>query len=440
MKAADATSPWPVRRYVLSGLLALIILGAGFGSWAALANISGAIITTGRIQEARIRQVIQHPQGGVVAQVLVREGDHVAADAPLIVLDGQALQSELNIVEIQLFELMARHARLQAERDQSPKVTFDPELTLREFQAAPGPDIEKIMAGQRRLFTARILSQERQSQALARKTRQIEIQISGMNVQLGALHTQLSLISDQLANQQALLESGLARASAVLSLKRETASLQGRIGALSADRAEAHERITAVEIEGLRAQSTRREQAIAQLRDLEFRENELAERRQALRQRLDGLVVRAPAAGVVLGLQVTSASSVIKAAQALMQIIPQDRAFVITTRILPMHVDQIYPGQPVRLKFATLDLGAAPDLSGTVARISADALVDARSQLAYYSVEIALSDAALKHLSERRDILPGMPVEAYFLTTRQPAWAYLAKPLAAYFSRAFRES
>ncbi len=437
MNTAKIDTSWPVRSYVLSGLLALIILSAGFGSWAALANISGAIITPGRIEEARTRQVIQHPQGGVVARVLVREGDHVAADAPLIVLDGQALQTELNIVEIQLFEIMARRGRSQAERDNSPDITFDPALAT---LGARDPDTQQIMSGQRQLFAARNLSQQRQVQALARKSRQIEIQISGMNVQLGALETQLSLISDQLANQQTLLERGLAQASSVLSLKREAASLQGRIGALGADRAEAHERITAIEIEGLRAQSARREQAIARLRDLEFREHELAERRRGLQQRLDALVLRAPASGVVLGLQVTSANAVIKPAQPLMQIIPQDRVFIITTRVSPMHVDQIYPGQPVRLKFATLDLGAAPDLSGKVKRISADALIDARSQVAYYSVEIAPSEKALVFLSGRHDIIPGMPVEAYFLTTRQPAWAYLVKPLTAYFSRAFRES
>ena len=296
------------------------------------------------------------------------------------------------------------------------------------------------MSGQRQLFAARNLSQERQAQAFARKSRQIEIQISGMNVQLSALETQLSLISDQLANQQVLLDRGLAQASSVLSLKRDAASLRGRIGALDADRAEAHERITATEIEGLRAQSGRREQAIARLRDLEFREHELAERRRGLQQSLDALVLRAPASGVVLGLQVTSANAVIKAAQTLMQIIPQDRVFIITTRVSPMHVDQIYPGQPVRLKFATLDLGAAPDLSGKVTRISADALIDARSQVPYYSVEIAPSEEASQYLSGRHDIIPGMPVEAYFLTTKQPAWAYLLKPLTIYFSRAFRES
>ncbi len=437
MNTAKIDTSWPVRRYVLSGLLALTLLGAGFGSWAALANISGAIITAGRIEEARTRQVIQHPQGGVVARVLVHEGDSVAADAPLIVLDGQALQTELNIVEIQLFEVMARRGRSQAERDNSPDITFDPALAT---LGARDPDTQQIMSGQRQLFAARNLSQERQAQALARSSRQIEIQISGMNVQLGALETQLFLISDQLANQQVLLERGLAQASSVLSLKREAASLQGRIGALGADRAEAHERITAIEIEGLRAQSARREQAIARLRDLEFREHELAERRRGLQQRLDALVLRAPASGVVLGLQVTSANAVIKPAQPLMQIIPQDRVFIVTTRVSPMHVDQIYPSQPVRLKFATLDLGAAPDLSGKVTRISADALIDARSQAAYYSVEIAPSEEALEHLSGRHDIIPGMPAEAYFLTTRQPAWAYLVKPLTAYFSRAFRES
>ena len=435
--AATGAACWPVRRYVLSDLLALTWLGVGFGSWAALANISGAIITVGRIEEARTRQVIQHPQGGVVARVLVREGDRVAANAPLILLDDRALQTELNIVEIQLFEIIARRGRLQAERDQSEHISFDSALAA---LGARDPDTKQIMASQRQLFAARNVSQDRQAQALARKSRQIEIQISGMNVQLHALDAQLSLISDHLANQQVLLERGLAQAASVLSLKRDAAALQGRIGALSADRAEAQERITAVEIEGLRTQSARREQAIARLRDLEFREHELAERRQGLQQSLDALVLRAPAAGVVLGLQVTSAGAVIKPAQALMQMIPQDRVFVITTRVSPLHVDQLYVGQTVRLKFATLDLGAAPDLSGQVTRISADALIDARSQAPYYRVEITPSDDALEHLAGRNDIIPGMPVESYFLTTRQPAWAYLVKPLTAYFSRAFRES
>ncbi|MFV2038062.1 MAG: biotin/lipoyl-binding protein, partial [Paracoccaceae bacterium] len=112
---------WPIRRFVYSGFLTLLLLAAGFGSWASLANISGAIIASGRIQETRARQAIQHPTGGVVVRVLVRDGDLVAANAPLIVLDDAPLQNKLNIVEIQLFEITARRARLIAERDRAPE-------------------------------------------------------------------------------------------------------------------------------------------------------------------------------------------------------------------------------------------------------------------------------------------------------------------------------
>ncbi|MFV2001648.1 MAG: HlyD family type I secretion periplasmic adaptor subunit [Paracoccaceae bacterium] len=428
---------WPIRRFVFGGSLTLLLLGAGFGSWATMANISGAIIAPGRIQEGRARQSIQHPTGGVVSKILVRDGDLVAANAPLIELDDVALRNKLNIVEIQLFEIMARRARLIAERDQTSQITFDPLLS---DLASGDPAIRQIMAGQRQLLAARALSVQSEAQALAKKSGLVTIQIAGMDAQMAAAETQLSLISDQLSQQQALLDRGLTKTAPVLLLKREAAVLNGRIGALEADRAQARERIAAIEIELLSARAARREQATNQLRDMEFRENELAERRRALLFEMQALVLRAPQPGVVLGLQISAARAVIKPAQPLMQIIPQDRRFVVTARIAASQVDRIYLGQSVRIRIGALYLDAGPEISGILSVLSADALLDGQSQTAFYRAEITLSESAAAYLSTRSEIVPGMPVQAYFRTTAQPVWAYLAKPLTTYFSRAFRES
>lgn len=418
------------------GFIALTVLLGGFGVWAFMANISGAIIASGQIEVDQNRQVVQHLDGGIVAEVLVDEGDLVDAGTPLIKLDAQLLRSELAIVEGQLFEFMARSGRLKAERDQTAEISFDEEL---KQLAATRPEVEDLMEGQQRLFDAREDSLDKEKQQLARRSGQILNQIEGIDAQRVALEKQQALIAEELADQQTLLDKGLAQASRVLSLQREEARLLGTIGELLASRAEAEGRATELEIEILKLDTQRREEAITRLRDLEYSQVELLERRQSLIERLNRLDITAPVAGIVYGLTVNTPRSVVRPAEPVLYLIPQDRPLVIATRVEPIHVDQVFVGQEVVLRFSAFDARNTPELNGVVVQVSADSFIDDRTQVPYYRAEVELLDGELAKLEGQR-IIPGMPVESFIRTDDRTPMAYLIKPLADYFNKAFRES
>lgn len=433
------TNPTPefsVHRHLALGLGGLALLILGFGGWASFSEISGAVIAPGQIEVDQNRQVVQHPDGGVVAQILAQEGDSVRQGQLLIQLDATRLGSELAIIEGQLFELMARRGRLEAERDDKPEPVYD--ILLRN-SAASNADAAVLMAGQSQLLAARRASRAQEVAQLAKRRSQIDTQITGISAQSQALGQQLELIEQELKDQQTLLDRGLAQAGRVLALRREQARLSGQLGELTAQRALAQERATEIDLEVIKLRTQQREEAITRLRDLQFRELELAEQRRALLDQRDRLAIRAPASGIIYGLQVTTPRSVIRAAEPVMFIIPQDRPLVIAARVDPIHIDKITLGQPVNLRFSALDQRTTPELTGEVAKVSPDAFVDQARGLSYYRAEITLPEAEQAKLPENIRLLPGMPVEAFIRTGDRTPLAYLTKPLTDYFSKAFRD-
>jgi HlyD family secretion protein len=186
--------------------------------------------------------------------------------------------------------------------------------------------------------------------------------------------------------------------------------------------------------------STRREEAITRLRDLEFNELELSERRRTLRRQLDRLDIRAPVSGIVYGLQVFAPQSVIRAADPVLFLIPQDRPLVIATQVQVTDIDQIYVGQEVTLRFSAFDQRRTPELNGTVTLVSADAFQNENSGLSYYRAEIELAAGEMDLLPEEMTLIPGMPVQAFARTLDRSPLQFLIKPLADYFVRAFRET
>ena len=431
------TTDFPVRGPVLAGMVALALLLGGFGAWAAMVNISGAVVASGRIEVDQNRQVVQHPDGGVVRDIAVSEGMRVAEDQVLIRLDPSELQSQLAIIEGQLFELMARRGRHEAERDGRRDLRFDPLLVA---AAQANPETALLIQGQRQLLEARVTSLAGQVEQLRKRSQQIEAQIDGIAAQKSALLLQLGLIEQELADQQTLLDRGLAQASRVLALQREQARLNGQIGALTAEAATTESRITETEIEILRLSDTRREEAIARLRDLQFRELELAEQRRALLQRLARLDIRAPVAGIVHGLQVFARRAVLRPADPVLYIVPQDRPLVIMAEIAPINIDQVYPGQTVTLRFAALDQRRTPELVGRVVQTSADAFADPATGASFYRAEIVLAEGEMARLPEGTTLIPGMPVDAFIRTGDRTTLEYLVKPLADFFSAALREN
>lgn len=431
----QVTKRWSANKHLSIGGIALLILVGGFGTWSVMAQISGALITSGQIEVDRNRQVVQHPDGGVVDEIVVDEGDTVKAGDLLLRLDPTTLQSELAIVEGQLFEILARRARLEAERDDAPELTFSDIL----LEAAT-PEVDTLMAGQIRLFEARLTTNRSAVEQLTLQRSQIGSQLSGITAQQDALSTQRDLIGQELADQQTLLDRGLAQASRVLALQREEASLLGTVGDLTSQSAQAAERMTEIELQILGLSSTRREEAITQLRDLQFNELELSERRRTLRRQLDRLDIRAPVSGIVYGLQVFAPQSVIRAADPVLFLIPQDRPLVIATQVQVVDVDQIFVGQSVTLRFSAFDQRRTPELEGRVTLVSADSFQNETSGQSYYRAEVQLDEGQIDRLPADMTLIPGMPVEAFVRTADRSPMDYLIKPLADYFTKAFRES
>lgn len=427
---------WSVRGTLLTGLFAIAVLLGGFTVWAMESRIAGAVVASGQVEVEQQRQVVQHPDGGVVEEILVKEGQTVQAGQILIRLDGNLLRTEHAIVEGQYFEILARRGRLEAERADAETMQFPPDLV----QAGDGnADLQALMEGQRSLFETRRDTLRQSIEQLEKQSEQVRQQVDGIDAQVAALMRQRDLIAEELEDQQSLLDRGLAQASRVLALQREAASLDGQVGELQASRAAAETRQTELDIQRLRLGSERREEAETELRDLGYRELELAERRRSLIEQINRLDIRAPAAGIVYNMQVTTPQSVVRPADPVLYVIPQDRPLVVSARLATINVDEVQVGQPVVLRFSAFSSRTTPEIDGVLGRVSADALIDETTQMPYYRAEVTIPADQLAKLGDLA-LIPGMPVEVFIQTGERSPMAYLLQPLTDYFNRAFRES
>lgn len=426
---------WKATGPLLVGGLALFVLVGVLGFWSVQARIAGAVIASGMIQVESNRQVLQHPQGGVVGELLVKDGDVVAAGDILLRFDDKQLRSELAIIEGQLFELLARKIRLEAERDGLERLPA-PDALLAEVMS--NPEVQALIDGQQRLFEARADTLRQSAEQIAEQIAQAGNQIDGADAQLAALETQKSLIETELADTKSLFDKGLTPASRVSALQREQARLLGEIGSLTASVAQLRGQIAALNIERIALTTRLREEAISTLRDQQFQEVELVQRRLSTLETLSRTDLRAPVGGMVYDSRVFALQSVVSPAEPIMYIIPQDQPMVVSARIDPIHVDQVHVGQEASLRFAAFDQRMTPEVFGHVTKLSADVFTDQATGLSYYQVELIPSAGEMQKLGGQT-LLPGMPVEAFIKTAERSPLNYLAKPLTDYFVRAFRE-
>jgi HlyD family secretion protein len=433
--AEDAGPEWRATVALWIGGLAVVALVLGLGGWAVQARISGAVVSSGMIQVESNRQIIQHPEGGVVGAILVKDGDRVVAGDVLIQLDGTRVQSELAIVEGQLRELAARRTRLAAERDGRDALVFD--RSVRDW-AETDPDFATQLDSEATLFRARREALAQEADLLREQALQIGNRIEGTQAQLEAVQMQTSLLKRELADQQTLLDQGLAQTSRVLELQREEANLLGQIGQLRAQIADLRGQSASTAIALLQLDTKRREEAVTQLRDIQYKQIELAERQLSLADTLSRLEIRAPVSGIVYDSKVFAVRSVVRQADPLMYIIPQDQPLVVTVRIDAIHIDEVFVGQEVSLRFPAFSQRETPEVLGDLVRISADVITDEVTRQNYYSGTILPRAEGMAALGDRA-LLPGMPVEAFIKTEDRSALSYLVQPLMSYFNRAFRE-
>jgi len=420
---------------LIVGFSAVALMLGGLGTWSVATEISGAVIASGTVVVENDRQVVQHPDGGVVGEILARDGDVVQAGEVLIRLDDTFIRSELAVVERQILEFYARRARLVAERDAAVGLDL---AQLPPFDLVTEEEVAGQITGQTTLFEARRRTLQQEVAQLREQQVQIERQIDGFDAQLNTLTRQRGLITQDMANASSLVERGLAVSSRLLDLQREDARLEGDLGELEASKAEAETRIAALAIEILRLSERRREDAITELREIGLTEIELFERRASLAERIARLDVVAPATGTVFGSTVFTIGAVIQAAEPAMYVVPNDQPLLVSTRIDAADIDNVFVGQDVSLMFSAFAAPDMPNISGSVTRVAADALQDEVTGMAYYQGIIAPDQSELA-AAGIEELTPGMPVDAFLQTQERSPLTYLTEPLTVFFERALRD-
>ena len=422
-----------IRRATLFGLATIAVLGGTVGLWAATAPLAGAVIASGKIVvESNVRRV-QHPSGGVVAAIRVRDGDHVKAGDMLVRLDETNAKASLALIEIELTRYQARKARLEAERDGVDRFGVPPALRGREDD----PAVAATLASETRLFLSRRAAAEVQRSQLRERIAQAHEEIRGLAAQLAARQAQAVLIEQELAGVQKLYDQSLVAITRLTSLQREASRLAGEQGSLTSDTARARGRIAEIGLQIAQIDEDIRREVTTELRDLDGKIADLSERRVAARDQLDRIDIRAPQDGIVHQLAVHTIGGVVAPAEQIMLIVPEKDGLVAEARVEPTMIDRLRIGQPAMLRFPAFDSTKTPDLKGSLIHVGADASTDPQSGASFYTLRIALDRSEIERLGGKA-LLPGMPVEAYVQTGSRTALAYIVKPIEDQLARAFR--
>lgn len=424
----------PVTRAIVAGVAATLVGIVGFGAWAALTPLASAALAPGTVTVDTSRKTVQHLDGGIVAEILVREGDRVEAGQPLMRLDDLETRSMVALLEAQLWALLAQEARLEAERDGRPAIVAPKPLAERRG----APAVAGILAGQERIFASRLASLDGRAQVTRQRIAQFEAQIAALHAQIDAGKRQMALIREEAEAVEEMVRKGLERKPRLLALLRQKVELEGRRDELAGRIAEAREGIAQAELEILGLRADRQSEVTAELRDVQNRRAEAEEKLAAAQVRQGRRDVLAPEAGTVMNLRYFAPGAVVPAGRDILDLVPRDDRLVIDARVNPTDIDVVRPGLPAKVVLTAFKSRTTPQIDAQVVRVSADALTDERSGLPYYLTRIVVDAAQLGALDGVR-LQPGMPAETLILTGERTMLRYLMQPFEDSVRGAFRE-
>jgi len=422
------------RTLIATGFAVILLSGSAFYGWASTAPVAGAVVAPGVINVDSNVRAVQHLEGGILKEILVREGDPVQAGQVLLRLDDTASSSSRNELLGQYYEGLATEARLLAEQAGADKIDFPAELTDKFGDAA----IARAMKGQEDIFTSRKAMLAERVAIGDRTRKQLESQINGLKGQIAAAETRLGLVREEEASVESLLAKNLVPVTRRLELQRSAAELGGEIASYQAAIATAEQRI---EEEALRISDLRNTQAnevVEQLRTTRARNYELAEQLRTAEDVLKRGEIRSPVAGVVKGLQVHTIGGVVGAGQTLMEIVPVSDKLVVQATIDPMDIDQVRPNMAAQVWLSALNRRTERPFDGRVTTISADRLIDPVTGAPYYLARVEMDSAALADKSV--PIQAGMSAQVMIRTADRTTWDYLMSPLVQFFRNSLRES
>ena len=424
-----------LRRLTLTGNLLVGGFVLGLGTWSAVAPLESAAIAFGTVESESSRKTIQHLEGGIIKEIRVADGDLVHAGQILISLEDTKASAEVESLKGQLWDALAREARLTAEQRGDEGVSFPPEL---ERANKESPAVAAVLSGQQNIFETRRQVFRSQVAVNREKRLQVEKEIEGLRAQASAATKRIAIVRDEATAVATLVEKGLERRPRLLNLEREAADIEGRRGEITAQISRAEQVISESQTNLLKLENDRQNEISQSMREAQNQIFQLRERLQAANDQLARTAVRAPEDGVITDLKVHTPGGVIGAGAPLMDLVPRQDRLVITARVKPEDIDVVRPGLDAEVSLLPYNQRRVAPLHGTVMRVSADRLLDKRTDQPYYATKIHVQDPrAAGH--DAIKIIPGMPAQVFIKTGRGTVALYALKPLLDSFNNAFRE-
>lgn len=423
-----------VKGYIAFGFATLVFLIGGMGGWAATTDLAGAVLAPGTVVVASNVKKIQHPTGGVIGQIFVKNGDHVKAGDVLVRLDETMTRASLQVITRQMDELMGRMARLRAERDDAKSVTFPGELIKR----GSDPAIAQILGGEKTHFESRVSTRSSQKSQLGERISGLDEEISGLVAQAAAKTREIDLIAKELKGLETLEAKQLVPTTKINALRREGARLDGEKANLQAAAGTSRGKIAEIEMQRIGIDQEARSEVVKELREAEGKFSELGERRIAADDQLRRIDLKSPVNGLVHQLTVFTVGGVINPADPLMLIVPEGDRLLIEARIAPQDIDQARAHEEATIRLTAFNQRTTPTVRGKVINIAADLTHDQQNNVSYYVARIEIPDAEMKTI-EGLKLVPGMPADVQIVTTARTALSYLTRPIEDQFAKAFKE-
>jgi HlyD family secretion protein len=436
---SDDTDPRRnIRKLNIIGFASILVTVGGFGVWASTNELAGAVVASGSVVvESNVKKV-QHPTGGVVGEILVKDGDFVQAGDVVMRLDDTVTRSTLGMVRSQLDELQVREARLIAERDDAETISFSDDLLMRKDTKS----LAATLVGEEKLLESRRSARTGQRAQLRERITQSNEEIRGLSAQQDAKEREVAFINDELVGVRLLYDKSLVSISRLMTLQRDKARLDGERGQFIAEIARARGKISETELQIIQVDRDFRTEVLKDLREVQGKVAELTERVVTAEDQLKRVDIRAPQSGVVLQLSVHTVGGVIANGETIMQVVPNDDGLVVDAKVLPQDIDQIIVGAKAIVRIMAGNQRLIEDMEGVLLRVSADLARDPPSAgqaiQPYYQVRVSLPRSEIAHLGEMH-LVPGMPAEAFIQTSARTPLQYLLKPLRDQIARTFRE-
>jgi HlyD family secretion protein len=423
-----------LRNHLIAGTAVALFLTVGIGGWAFRTELAGAVTASGSVVVDSNVKKVQHLTGGIVGQLLVREGDRVEAGDTVVRLDDTVLQAGLAIVTKGLDEMRARKARLVNERDGSETIVFPSDMIGR----TPSPELAAAMDSERKLFDLRRAARHGQKSQLRQRIAQLEDETRGYVALQAAKTEEIELIQRELGGVQSLWEKKLIPINRLTVLEREAARLKGELAQSIASSAQVRGKISEIELQIIQIDQELSSEVAKELREVDGKIGEFVERKVTAEDQLKRVELRAPQSGIVHQLGIHTIGGIVSAADPVMLIVPESDLLSVEARVSPQDIDQLYLGQPTTLRFSAFNQRTTPEIQGTISRISADVSPDQRTGQNFYTARVAIAADQLARLGNVK-VLPGMPAEIFARTYDRNVLSYFTKPLTDQIVRAFRE-